>query len=187
MASNIFIKHAFQVIDDSQPNKKPKTSSKPKAHLLAQMLRHRVGITFWKEHVPQQILLWSLTVSRRIDAFPRLSELHLQHFYQPNHFHFALRKPKSPTTNWSFQTFKKTIPVFQHLQLVPPTCRDTPPLVKSVNSFGCPTDVLPEHCQALGDEKSHQLIRYKPQKNIGVLSSGGGQKKTGVSTIYKPW
>lgn len=156
------------------PTKKPKTSSKPKAHLLAQMLRHCVGITFRKEHVPQHILLWSLTVSRRIDAFSPISVA----FGVPlivgtpsptllpiKSFPFALRKPKSPTTNWSFQTLKKTIPVFQHLQLVPPTCRDTPPLVKSVNSFGCPTDVLPEHCQALGDEKSHQLIRYKPQKN----------------------
>ena len=122
MASKISIKHVFQVIDDSQPNKNQK-SSKPKAHLLAQMLRHCVGITFWKEHVPQQILRWGLTVSRRItskiDAFSPISVAFgvppisgtpsptLLPTKSLNHFHLALRKPKSPTTNWSFQTLKK--------------------------------------------------------------------------------
>ena len=94
---------------------KTKKSSKPKAHLLAQMLRHCVGITFWKEHVPQQILRWGLTVSRRItskiDAFSPISVAFgvppisgtpsptLLPTKSLNHFHLALRKPKSPTTN----------------------------------------------------------------------------------------
>ena len=84
-------------------------------------------------------------------------------------FPFGASKTKISNYQLIFSNLKKTpCPIFQHLQLVPPTCRDTPPLVKSVNSFGCPTDVLPEHCQALGDEgdeKSHQLIGTNPQKN----------------------
>jgi len=102
--SNMFSKSLMT----RNPTKKPKTSSKPKAHLLAQMLRHCVGITFRKEHVPQHILLWSLTVSRRIDAFspisvafgvPLIVGTPSPTLLPTKSFPFALRKPKSPTTN----------------------------------------------------------------------------------------
>ena len=162
--SNMFSKSLMTLA--TQQNSK--ISSKPKAHLLAQMLRHRVGITFWKKHVPQQILLWSLTVSRRIDAFSPISVA----FGVPpivgtpsltllptESFPFCGSKIKISNYQLIFSNLCKKIihRLKKHLQTVAPcaTCRDTPPLVKSVKPFGCPTDVLPEHCQALGDENSH--------------------------------